>query len=97
MRLKQQWDAMWSALLAGNLNGALTYFVRESQERYRAIFMDIQPLLPQAFASIEGFHLLSVANGDAEAEAVRTENGTTYSYPILYVQDNKGIWKLKGF
>jgi hypothetical protein len=95
--LRQKWDAMWSALLAGNMDSALTYFVSESQGRYRQIFTDLQPSLSSIFASIETFHLLSVTNDTAEAEAVRAEQGTTYSYPIMYMRDEQGIWKFRGF
>ncbi len=95
--LQQKWDAMQAELLAGNIDGALTYFVGGSQSRYRQLFTDLQASLPGIFASIETFHLLSVSNDRAEAEAVIPRAGTTYSYPIFYIQNENGIWKLRGF
>jgi len=95
--LRQKWDAMWSALLAGNVDGALTYFATRSHERYRSIFTELQPSLPQLYGGIESFHLLSVTNDEAEAEAVRTEEGIPYSYPINYYWGEDGIWKLRQF
>ena len=72
------------ALLAGNTDGGLTYFVTQSQERYRGIFTGLQSSLSQILSSIETFALFSVSNKEAQAETLRTESGTTYSYPIIF-------------
>jgi hypothetical protein len=92
-----KWNAMQTRLLSGDLDGAMTYFSGRSQERYRAILTQIQALIPQAFGSIEEIHLLFVRNDQAEMEAIRTEGGIRYSYPIVLIQDETGAWKLWGF
>ena len=92
-----KWEDMQAALLSGDLDGAMTYFAGRSQERFSSMFQQIQSLLPDAFGSIEDVHLLFVRNGEAEMEAIRTEGGITYSYPIVFIQDETGTWKLWGF
>jgi hypothetical protein len=95
--LQGKWNGMKTALEAENIEAAMPYFVSRSQEKYRAIFQDLQPSLSQIFASIESLHLLSVGNDEAEVEALRTEGGIVYSYPVIFMRDETGMWKLWGF
>lgn len=95
--LRAKWDAMWAALLGGNIDGAMTFFASSSQARYRSIFTDLQAQLPTVFSGIEGFHLLWVRGNAAEAEAIRTEAGEGYSYPVTLDRSETGFWKFKGF
>ncbi len=92
-----KWTGMQEALLAGNLESALAYFTSNVQDRYRTVFTDLQSQLPQIFGSLEGFHLLSMNEEMAEAEALRTENGVVMSYPVQFSLDENGFWKFKGF
>jgi hypothetical protein len=97
MLLKGKWNGVTAALNAGNIEAAMPYFVGRSQEKYRTIFQDLQPSLSQIFASIESLHLLSVGNDEAEMEALRTESGIVYSYPVIFMRDETGMWRLWGF
>ena len=38
-----------------------------------------------------------ISNEQAEAEAIRTEGGIPYSYPINYYWGEDGVWKLRQF
>jgi hypothetical protein len=49
--------------------------------------------LPDIFSGISTLHLLSVADDEAEMEAI--VNGD--SYPVIFMRDETGIWKLLGF
>ncbi|MFQ5598530.1 MAG: Ig-like domain-containing protein, partial [Nitrospiria bacterium] len=95
--LRAKWEGMETALLSGDIDGAMTFFSNRTQERYREIFLQIQSVLPQTFSGLEGVHLLSVQNDTAEMEAVRIEGGIRYSYPIVFIRDERGAWTLWGF
>jgi hypothetical protein len=95
--LSAKWDGVKAAATIGDIEGALAYFIPSSQDRYRFVFQDLGASLSQKLESIEAIHLLSLRNGVAEAEAIRTEDGTAFSYPMTYLQDANGIWKFDGF
>jgi hypothetical protein len=91
--LQTKWSGMTAALNAGDIATALPYFVGRAQEKYQAIFQDLLPSLPQIFGSIQTLHLLSVGNDEAEMEAIVGGD----SYPVIFMRDETGIWKLWGF
>jgi hypothetical protein len=95
--LKSTWNNMQTALLGGDLSGALTYFSKRIQSQYQSIFTDLQSVLPQTFASIENIVLLNVTNDTAEMTALRTEGGQLISYPIIFNLDETGTWKINSF
>lgn len=95
--LRQKWEAMKAAVLGGDVDGAMTYFVSRSQERHRARFIERQPYLAEIFGSVSGLYLVSVTNEEAEAETLKTEAGRTYSYPIIFFWGEDGKWKLRDF
>jgi hypothetical protein len=95
--IQEKLNAMRAALINGDIDTALTYFVKPVQERYRAAFIRLASSLPSILSSIELFHLLDATEQLADAEAVRTRNGVTYSYPIALVKDQNGIWMIQSF
>jgi PKD repeat protein len=96
--LKAKWAAMKAALLAGNVDTALSYFIDGSQSRYRAIFTGMNSAtINEIFSGISSIEVTKVNGRIASCGALRNEAGGTYSYPLIYIQDNKGIWKILGF
>jgi hypothetical protein len=95
--LRGKWTAMRDAVSAGDLEDALAMFLPNSRERYQFVFLDLGSLLPTILASIEQVHLLSVTGYEAEAEAVRTEDGIPFSYPMSFRRDANGLWRFDGF
>jgi hypothetical protein len=53
--------------------------------------------LAQSIGSIEMIHLMSVRDYWAEVEAIRTENGEKFSYPMSFIKERGEVWKLEGF
>jgi sugar lactone lactonase YvrE len=96
--LRTTWTNMQTALLSGDINGAIAYFSSRTQTDYQGIFNSFQPLsIQQIFTTLEGFNLISVNNGIAEGEALRTENGTLFSYPVIFMLDETGTWRISSF
>jgi len=91
--LQGKWSGMRAKLMNGDIEGTMTYFVGRAQEKYRPILQSLQASLPDIFSGISTLHLLSVADDEAEMEAI--VNGD--SYPVIFMRDETGIWKLLGF
>jgi len=41
--------------------------------------------------------LISLDNNTAVYDVLREENGDTYGYPVLFVRDEMGQWKISDF
>jgi hypothetical protein len=97
-RLGSKWDGMKSALVGGNIEMALKYFVGGVQDRYRAVFMELgDTRVNSIFSNILEIKLYTLSEGTAGCGAIRRESGGLYSYPVTFVQDENGIWKIMGF
>jgi hypothetical protein len=97
-RLVGKWEGMKGALLSGDMEGALSFFVPGAQDRYRQVFEELgTDRISSIFSAIIRVELDTASGRAAEGGLVREENGATYSYPITFVQDQNGIWKIMGF
>jgi hypothetical protein len=97
-RLGSKWDGMKSALMGGDIEMALNCFVAGAQDRYRGVFAELgSTKVNSIFANIVEIKLYSLSGGTAGCGAIRRESGGIYSYPVTFVQDEKGIWKIMGF
>ena len=95
--LKGRWEGMRGKLTGGDVEGALKFFVRGSQDSYRQAFTEPGKNLADIFSNIDEIKLHTLKGQVAECGAVRIENGIPYSYPISFVRDENGIWKILGF
>ena len=97
IQLKGIWEAMRAALLSGDVEKALSYFVDAAQDRYRKDFADLNGNIHEVFSTISDIELYTLTGRSAECGAIRIENGTPYAYPLAFVQDQEGEWKIMGF
>ncbi len=96
--LKSKWEGMKTALVSGDIETALTYFVAASRDRYRQVFTGLGGVkINSIFSSISEIKLYTLYEQVAECGAIRIESRGTYSYPLTFVQDENGIWKIIGF
>ncbi len=96
--LKAKWEGMKSALMAGNMDAALSYFMPGNQEKFRQIFTALgQTKINAIFSGISSIRLAKNYETVASCGAMRAEAGGTYSYPLIFVKDNYGIWKIYEF
>lgn len=97
-QLRQIWTAMSAKGLSGDIEGALDYFVDGAKDRYRKIFKEMsENKLKAVFSNISDFHLGSLSDRKAECGAIRIEGGKRYSYPVSFVRQDNGSWKIYGF
>ena len=78
--LQVKWNAMKTALLAGDAETALTYFVEDSKDRYREKFTQLSDdQINSIFSNIIEFEIYSVNDSIAQCGAIRVESGGTFS------------------
>jgi len=95
--LRAKWEAMKRALRAGDTETSLNYFVAGARDQYRQIFTAlITEEINSIFSDLE-FELETLTGRLGECGVVRIEEGEAYSYPVTFVQDENGIWRIMGF
>jgi hypothetical protein len=99
--LQKKWTKMRDGLGQGNVEQALKYFTRGSQDRYRQIFEAIQDKLGEEAAGLQDIVLVAFRGTTAKYRIQRTMtiNGqpTILTYWVYFVQDTDGIWRIKQF
>jgi hypothetical protein len=99
--LKGKWEGMKGALLTGNIEKGLSYFIPSAQGRYREAFQVIIEELSQIVSAMQPIELIYLAENVAKYRINRVQdiNGQqgTFSYYIYFMKDAIGIWKVDRF
>jgi YVTN family beta-propeller protein len=94
---RNKWTTVTAALKRQDIEGALSYFVERSKEKYRMIFEALKDQLPFILSTFTGFNITDMYEVITEYEIVSDENCIAYSYPGLLVKDRDGVWKFRDF
>jgi len=95
--LQAKWNSMTSSLSSGDTTTALTYIAPGTRTSYEEMFNALIDQLPSIVATETEFNLISIKDNIAEYELVTLENGTTYSYEVIFIKDKDGIWIIQDF
>jgi len=95
--LEKKWIAVGDSLRNKDIQTALSYFVERSRAQYEQGFIVLMDQLPQIFSMPEEFNLISIVDNTAIYENVVDEGGIARSYPVTFIKDENGFWKIKGF
>lgn len=98
--LKNKWDGMKSAMVSGDIEHAVTYFIERARDKYRTLMQEITDL--PAFANnMEDIEMIYYNSGIAKYRIHRTEdvNGTPtpITYYIYFTRDMDGMYKIYKF
>jgi hypothetical protein len=86
-----------AALAAGDINTALTFIAEVSRDRYAEIFEAIGSNLPNFAAGMGTLTLESQDEDAAVYEMTHQDGSTTYSFPVVFIKDDDGNWKIYNF
>ena len=78
--LKAKWNGMKSALINGDINGALKYFAYPSKNEYEQIFTILSDQLPDIAANMEDIQLIYVNDIVAKYRIRKDEIFDTWFY-----------------
>jgi hypothetical protein len=89
---------MVNALMAGDIESALNDIVEEGKDKYRNIYLQLSTEQIRAiFSDVIDFKIYSLSENVAQCGVLRRESGGTYSYPVTFVKDENGIWRIMGY
>jgi len=92
--LRQKWEGMKAAVLAGNIQQSLDYYHDDTRQKYSDTFTALGGQLASLLSVPERLILLQVNESNAVYEYIVTEDGGDYSYQLSFRQDSNGIWKI---
>lgn len=95
--LKSKWSGMVEALKEKDIETALTYFWERSRPKYEQGFNLLVDQLPDIFSLPEKFNLVSMMDNIAIYDNIVQVDGVSRSYPVMFIKDENGFWKIRGF
>lgn len=96
--LKSIFWKMIDALKNNDINKALSYFADSSKDKQRKIFEALtQEALQESVRETEEISFRSILGYWVHYEVTTTENEKKFSYPLLFIQDMDGKWKIEEY
>lgn len=94
---EEVFDLFKTALAARDINKAVSYIAEISRDKYSDIFTAIEPNLPNFAAGMGQMTLIYSDVGEAKYEMLHQNGGQTYSFPVVFIREDDGNWKIFNF
>jgi len=95
--LKAKWEGMRQALAQNDIDSSVHYFSESSKENYREMFTILSESLSHIEQELGDIQFIAVMKNSAEYDIRITRDGLEYSFYLLFVKDEDGLWKIKSF
>jgi hypothetical protein len=95
--LKPKWTALKDALRASNVSAALNQVLTRRRTIYGTELSSLSVPLTQIDGELTDLTFDEQLGRNVDYEMLRAEDGTTYSYPVVFTLDEDGIWRLAAF
>jgi hypothetical protein len=97
--LQPKWSALRDALSRSDVAGAVALFAGASRDAYQDQLTALAGTgaLPQIAADLGPIRPIRVHERAAEYELRAVQQGTSYSFYVLFVVDTDGVWRLRVF
>ena len=97
--LQPKWGALRDALGRSDVAGAVALFAGASRDAYQDQLTALAGAgaLPQIAADLGSIRPVRVHERAAEYELRAVQQGTSYSFYVLFVVDTDGVWRLRVF
>jgi hypothetical protein len=90
-------EAFKNALALGDIQAALTFVADSSQTKYSEIFQAMGSNLSDFASGMGSLTLISQDEDSATYEMSHQDGPITYSFPVVFVKDSEGNWKIFNF
>jgi hypothetical protein len=90
-------ESFKTALSASDVNEALTYIAEISREKYAEIFQIIEPHLSDYAAGMGELIFDRQRFGEVKYEMLHQDGPQTLSFPVFFIRDEDGNWRLFNF
>ncbi|MDD5327642.1 MAG: hypothetical protein PHY02_07505 [Phycisphaerae bacterium] len=91
------WEQFKAALAVGDVNKALMFMAETSRDRYAEIFQIIYADLPAFVAGMGNLILDSQDEGKIKYEMQHQVGAETYLFPVIFIKDDQGAWRIYSF
>ena len=99
--LKAKWNGMKAALVAGDIQSAVTYFASDRQDAYNLVFNDLSDQINDIISDTGELESLEVSHQQARYiisyPIVVNNVATTAGTYVIFIQDANGLWKIRFF
>ena len=95
--LRAKWEGMRTALTQNDVDGAISYFDSSTQDAYQTVFTNNPQLLVQMAQVLNDIRFIRTDENSVEYDIRATKDGTEYSFYLLFIKDEQGLWKIKSF
>jgi hypothetical protein len=96
-KLKAKWSGVRATLTGNDVHAAAKYFDSSTKAIYSDIFAGMPDQLSQMAQDMADIQLIKTKNTRAEYDLRIVRDGAVYSYFVLFIKDENGLWKLKSF
>lgn len=97
-RLQATWNGFKEALRSADVAAAATFIHSDRRTRWLEYLRQVPPnLLAEPNVAFTDLTLLEVIPGGAECEMFRDVDGLLYSFPVWFLADRDGRWRLWQF
>jgi hypothetical protein len=98
-QLQAQWAALRTALAQGDVVAAAGLFSNRARDVYadQVTALAAAGALGQVAADLGNLSLVRVRDGAVEYELRAVQEGVEYSFQVLFILDEDGIWRLDSF
>ncbi|MBA7663607.1 hypothetical protein ES703_71652 [subsurface metagenome] len=90
-------ESFKNALLADDVNEAVTFFTEISTENYRPFLEQLSPYFTQMVNDMGELIFIRFDNDMVVYDLLRQEDGQTYGYPVIFIRNEMGQWKIYDF
>jgi hypothetical protein len=94
---KTVFEQFKAALSSGDVNTAVSYFTEVSAEKYRIFFEQLSSYLPQMANEMGELIFVRLDTDMAVYDILREESGQICGYPLVFIRDEAGEWKIYDF
>ncbi len=94
---KAKWEDLRTSFISGNIDSAVALFDKGFREVYREQFNGLSSILNTIGNELGYLRFVSIGDNRAEYEIIVTREGVTYSYFLLFVRDQDGLWNIRAF
>lgn len=95
--LKGKWEGMKAKIAAGDVEGAVQQFISTSRSQYQSVFTDPTTDVLARLNEISALEVYTVLSDTAQGGAIRQEADGEYAYPVNFIRDENGVWRISGF
>jgi hypothetical protein len=95
--LQSKWTGMKNALRTGDTVTAADHIVLSKKANYQAIFNALTISYSAIDQYLTNITFVRQRGPIMEYRMVRTEGGNSVGYPVFFVLDDDGVWRIRGF